>query len=394
MIFVSPEFPGRPTSGGVLRISFLLRSLARHFDIHCVTFLEKGRTLACPQALKSAVTELTVLPLEPHREKTFSRYARNLKRALHFVPPLVDRFGEPEARHRLQALLAAGADWVWLEHLWLAPYVDCIAAGSISVLDAHNVESDFYRQLRQAAPNPLARWGSAIFERAARRVEKRYLPHFDHVVAVSEEDRKLLGRHCPPEKITVLPNAVRQDPLPPEQTASDPWLYFAGRLDYLPNQQAVHWFHQKVWPAVRQRLPQTKWRILGARPEFLGEALLRDPNIETLGEVEHAEPYFQPSSLVIVPLSLGGGTRFKILEAWAAGKPVVSTTKGAEGLAAAHGENIWLADRPEEFAEAVINLLSKREVSARLGQRGWETVRDHYSWERGEQQIAALLRCT
>lgn len=391
MLFVSPEPPCPPTSGGALRTSFLLQALGQHCDVHLVTFLERGRTLACLEALRSTVAGLTVLPLEPHREDTFSRYARNLGRALRFVPPLVDRFAEPAARRKLEALLAAGADWVWLEHLWLAPYVNSIRGRSRSVLDAHNVESDLYRQLRQAAPSSLERWGSAVFERAARRVEQRYLPHFDHVIAVSEEDRKLLVRDCLPEKITVLPNAVPQNPLPPQRSDREPSLYFAGRLDYLPNQQAVLWFHREVWPAVRQRLPQTKWRILGAKPEVLGEKVSRDPNIETVGEVEHTAPYLESSSLVIVPLTLGGGTRFKILEAWAAGKPVVSTPKGAEGLAATHGENIWLADNPEEFAEAIINLLSNPEVSASLGRGGWETVREHYSWERVEQQIAALL---
>jgi glycosyltransferase involved in cell wall biosynthesis len=97
--------------------------------------------------------------------------------------------------------------------------------------------------------------------------------------------------------------------------------------------------------------------------------------------------------LAIVPLNIGGGTRFKILEAWAAGKAVVSTAKGAEGLAARHGDNIWIANTPEEFSNAVLHLLSDSGLRARLGSRGWETLREQYSCERLQERLeAALLR--
>lgn len=393
MLFISPELPCPAVSGGSLRTLSLLRVLAPRFEIHCVTFAEAEPNRKDIETLRSHVAEVTVLPLEHHRRTTLARYGRNSRRALKFVPPLVDRFAEPALRRGLGALLANNVDWVWLEHLWLAPYVTSVRRSATTVMDVHNVESDYYRQLCRTARHPLEQLGYYVFERAARRIERRYLPCFDRVVAVSEEDRRLLARDCAAEKILVVPNAVRLTPLPAPDNAPGYMLYFAGRLDYPPNRAGVLWFYHRVWPLIRSRLPEVRWCIVGACPELLEPALRRDPGIVLAGRVEQTDPYLRPSSLAVVPLGIGGGTRFKILEAWAAGKAVVSTAKGAEGLAVRHGDNIWIANTPEEFSNAVLHLLSDSGLRARLGSRGWETLREQYSWERLQERLeAALLR--
>jgi glycosyltransferase involved in cell wall biosynthesis len=118
----------------------------------------------------------------------------------------------------------------------------------------------------------------------------------------------------------------------------------------------------------------------------------QDSRIVLAGQVENTEGYLRSSSLAIVPVRYGGGTRFKVLEAWAAGKAVISTAKGAEGLSTRHGENIWIAENPEEFINGVIRLLSDRDLRVSLGRKGWETLREHYSLERLRESIEALLR--
>jgi len=391
MLFVSPEFPFPPFSGGCLRTLSLLRCLAEHFDIHLVTFAEAPPDEKDLKALRSLVAEVTALPLEVHHRTRLRRYARNLRRALRFVPPLVDRFSEACVRPAVGRLLEGKVDWIWLEHLWLAPYVAGIRRPCTTVLDVHNVESDFYRQLRHFARNPLEKLGYYVFEHAASRVERQHLASFDRVLAVSPEDRELLARNCAPEKIFIVPNAVELGPPPANDGGPGCTMYFAGRLDYAPNREAVSWFYRQVWPLIRRRLPDVRWNIVGAYPELLGEELLRDPQAVLTGSVEKTELYLHPSSVVIVPLSIGGGTRFKVLEAWSAGKAVVSTAKGAAGLAAFHGDNIWIANTPVEFADAVVGLLSDSNLRARLGRRGWETVQERYSWERAKESLETAL---
>ncbi len=391
MLFVSPEFPCPPLSGGQLRTVSLLHCLAPHFEIHCVTFAEVQPRPKSAEMLRSYVAKLTVLPLEPHYRTSLRRYARNIGRAVRFVPPLVDRFREPEHRRALAGLLNNKTDWVWLEHLWLAPYVARIRHPASTILDVHNVESDFYRQLRHASRHLFDRLGYYVFEQAARRIERQYLSSFDRVVAVSDGDRRLLEQNCSADKIFLLPNAVKLGPLPVAEDPPGYSLYFAGRLDYSPNRDAVLWFHRWVWPRIQSQLPEVRWYIVGACPEVLGTELRRDTHILLAGPVEETGPYLHPSSLVIVPLGIGGGTRFKILEAWAAGKAVVSTAKGAEGLAVRHGENIWISDTPEEFGDAVLHLLMNPKLRAHLGRRGWATLHEHYSWERLQDRLEAML---
>ena len=391
MLFVSPEFPWPPRSGGCLRTFPILEFLAQHCELHCVTFAEREPEPEAARKLRSMLAELTVLPLRPHRRTTLPRYVRNTVRMVRFVPPLVDRFAEPASRRQLSALLKGNFDLVWLEHLWLAPYVAEIGPQATKILDAQNVESDLFRQLRKAYRHWPEQVGYYVFEKAARRIEQRYLPSFDQVLAVSPEDKQLLSRDCPPERIHVVPNAVQVPPLALPETSSGKTLYFAGGLDYPPNRLAVLWFHQQVWPMIRNRLPEAKWIIVGACPELLNSGIHRDPQIVLAGRVETTAPYLNSSAVAVVPITLGGGTRVKILDAWAAGKAVLSTSAGAQGLEIRHGDNIWIADTPEEFGRGALQLLSDSTLRAQLGKRGWETVQDHYSLPRLHERLEAVL---
>jgi glycosyltransferase involved in cell wall biosynthesis len=391
LLFVTPEFPYPPASGGCLRTLSLMKELARSFEIHAVTFAQEPIVPGDLAALKPFLAEVTVLPLQHHRRSGLRRYMRNLRRAVRFIPPLVDRFSEPQLQFELARQMENQVDWVWLEHLWLAPYVESIPRSATKVLDVHNVESDFYRQLSRSARNPIERLVYRTFEHAARRVEQKYLPSFDKVLAVSSEDRRLLAHHCPPEKIFIVPNAVEISSPADDDSGSEQTLYFAGRLDYAPNREAVKWFHRRVWPLIRERFPAAQWTIVGAHPEMLDADLRRDSSIILTGQVETTMPYLHPCSLVIAPLTVGGGTRFKILEAWTSCKAVISTSKGAAGLLCQHGDNIWIANTPREFGDGVLGILKDSTLRRRLGKQGRKTVEKHYSWENLHLCLEAAL---
>jgi glycosyltransferase involved in cell wall biosynthesis len=391
MLFVSPECPWPASSGGRLRTASMIDYLAPRFDLHCVTFAEPGCSEDAMNKFRPRVAELTVLPLARHAGGVLPRYARNTWRALRLAHPFVDRYSEPAARAQLLALLQQAGEWIWLEHLWLAPYVTHRVRGATVILDVHNVESAFYRGLAHAAGNPVERAGLAIFAKASRRVERQFLPHFDRVLAVSEHERRLLAQDCPAHKVFVAPNAVCVGSLPPNHEGDSRTLYFAGRLDYVPNRQAVLWFAKNVWPLIHKRLPEARCKILGECSEALATTLGRTPNMILEGHVDNIALFIAESSLAVVPVFSGGGTRFKILDAWAAGKAVISTTKGAEGLVARHGDNIWLADDARGFADATVRLLTEPALRATIGRNGHKTVEEHYSLERLQECLDAAL---
>jgi glycosyltransferase involved in cell wall biosynthesis len=158
-----------------------------------------------------------------------------------------------------------------------------------------------------------------------------------------------------------------------------PTVLFLGSLDYQPNQDAIHYFRSEIWPLIQRQAPATRWLIAG-RSSTQDLRALAAPNIEVAGWVADARDPLHSSDVMVVPLRSGSGTRLKILESWAAGLPVVSTSIGAEGLDVSDGENIVLADDPCQFAEAVLKVLRNPELSRRLADNGRQLVEERYDW--------------
>jgi glycosyltransferase involved in cell wall biosynthesis len=198
-----------------------------------------------------------------------------------------------------------------------------------------------------------------------------------------------LGRGS--QRISVVPNAVdaalyRADFGPVEPDT----LVFSGALSYRPNEDAMRYFSSEIFPRVLAALPNARLRITGARPARLS-SLLEHPRVEHTGYVPDVRPIVAQSSAAIVPLRLGGGTRLKILEAMALGTPVVSTSKGAEGLAVTPGEDVLLADTPDSFAQAIIRVLGWPQLRQQLSKGGRRLVETRYDWARVGGELLRLL---
>jgi glycosyltransferase involved in cell wall biosynthesis len=131
---------------------------------------------------------------------------------------------------------------------------------------------------------------------------------------------------------------------------------------------------------VREKAPGVEWRLIGTNPGAVAQFTGGDSRIRVVGPVDNAVRHLAEAKVCVVPLLSGSGTRFKILEAWAAGRAVVSTTLGAEGLGALNGEHLLLADKADDFADAVVRLLNDAPLRARLGDAGWALYRDRFTW--------------
>jgi len=162
---------------------------------------------------------------------------------------------------------------------------------------------------------------------------------------------------------------------------------FSGNMEYHPNLQAVRFFRDAIWPILAARWPELRWRLVGKNGEAIQPLVAGDPRIEILGAVPEAVTELARAKVAVVPLLAGSGTRLKILEAWAAGLPVVSTTIGAEGLGARDGEHLLLADTPAAFADAVTRLLACRELRDRLGMAGRLLLEKQFTWETAWQKL-------
>ena len=340
MLLVCPEAPFPVLGGGAQRIASLIEYfVARGCDVDVLTFVP------C-QAPPHLVRELFCIPLPSNGRTLPARVWRNAGRLVRGVPPLIDRLAGFDASIR-GVIGWRRYDLAVLEHFWLAPYVDVIRDYAARVwCDLHNIESRFFQTMAQAS-GPGAAWAHQRFARLSEQLERQLLPRFDGCLVCSETDAKLVTG----VPAVIYPNTIGwHDPRETEKSAS---LVFSGNMEYHPNQQAVRWFHANVWPKLRARFPGLRWRLVGMNPDAVRAVVRDDSRIELTGAVEDAMAEIASARLSVVPLLAGSGTRIKILEAWAAGTAVVSTTLGAEGLP----ECLRIADGPEAFERAVTELL-------------------------------------
>lgn len=382
-LFLSPESPHPPVGGGPLRSASVLHYLLSRYEVDAVLFQQPdGAQPQCPGAART----LTI-PLPYHSRRTVARLWRNASRVLRGAPPLIDRFAGFEAPLR-EFLTGRRYELGVLEHLWLAPYCEILRpACERVVLDLHNIESEWHR-LCAAAENPIAAAAMYRFAWAARRIEARFLPRVDLVLTTSEEDARRASAIAPEAKVAVFPNVL--PPIDPRPRVDDGRsLVFPGNLEYLPNRQAIRWFHTHVWPRLRRRRGLV-WRILGCHPEAVPAALRADPAIEIGPLGDDSISRLAEASVGIAPLISGSGTRLKILEMWAAGLPVVSTSLGAEGLGAVDGFHMLIADTPQRFAAAVVKLLESPEQRQQLGEAGRALLRARFTWEAGWERLRRL----
>ena len=212
----------------------------------------------------------------------------------------------------------------------------------------------------------------------------------------SQIDLEILQKLRPGLSISVIPNVVDTDSIQPvdntRATGSDPVLFFQGVMDWYPNRDAVEFFARTIFPRVRAECPHARFVVAGRNPpnEFV-ERFKSDPRIEFTGTVPDMRPYLAAATVVVIPLRLGGGTRIKILEACAAGKPIVSTSIGAEGLDLEPAKEIVVADSPAEFVRWVVNLLRDPARCNGLAKSARKAVVERYSFSTLKRSLDDLL---
>jgi polysaccharide biosynthesis protein PslH len=260
-----------------------------------------------------------------------------------------------------------------------------------SVLFQHNVESEIWRRHADLESNPGKRLVYSMEFKRMLAYEQTAVNRFHHVVAVSEHDRKLMSAWVDQDWITVVPTGVDLAQYAPDHSGREPqpMVLFVGAMDWEPNIDAVEYFCKEIWPQVVAKIPSARFRIVGRNPDQRVKSLGLN-SIEVTGRVPSVIDHLWEAAVVVVPLRVAGGTRLKIYEAMAAGKAVVSTSVGAEGLEVHDGRNIVLADAPGVFAEAVVTLLRDRNLRRKYEGAATELAAGH-SWQDVGKKFEAVL---
>lgn len=374
--------------GGPIRATSVLEYLARRFSVHGIFFREPGApdpALAIPLG---RIDRADTIALPFHSKGTLARVWRNAARLVQNRPPLIDRFSGFEAAIE-RFLEGQSYEVAFIEHFWCAPYVQQVRrVAKRVILDVYNIESAWHRSMA-AAEGGLLAWPHRRFAQASLESERDWFPQFDRVLTASRHDAELLREIAPDAEVTVYPNALPLIVPPPRSDRAE--IVFSGNLEYAPNIQAVRFFHRAVWPALQSRWPGLKWKILSRNPGAFRDLPAQDPQIEITGFVKDAVAVIAQSQVAVVPLFAGSGTRIKILEAWAAGTPVVSTTIGAEGLEFHDREHLILADDADSFTAAVSELLALPVNRERIGAAGRRLYEERYTWENAWKALDTVL---
>jgi glycosyltransferase involved in cell wall biosynthesis len=387
-LFLSAEAPYPLIGGGPLRSASLLEYLAQRHAVHLIVFRQPGDpdpSLALPPG---RVERLDVIDLPYHSKRPVARAVRNASRIIRNRPPLLDRFSG--AADRISKLLARNRyDTAIIEHFWCAPYVEQVRPHSNRViLDLHNIESVWHKSLA-ASEIALRSWVLRRFATASVALERTWLPKFDFILATSTADAELVRPLAAGVKVVVYPNALPEVAEPPrlERLA----VVFSGNLEYQPNISAVRFFHESIWPLLASRWPELMWRIVGKNPDAILDLVAGDPRIEVTGFVQDAVSVIAECQVAVIPLLAGSGTRVKILEAWAAGTPVISTTIGAEGLDCSDETHLLIADDPCRFADSISRLLASPEDRSRIGSAGRRLFEDRYTWSAAWRKLDSIF---
>jgi glycosyltransferase involved in cell wall biosynthesis len=399
ILFVTPYLPSPARFGAQRRIEGLMRGLSERHEISVLSFatpgldvagLDLGTAVAVTRSYceKVVTVPYDVLNVETGKKRILQLASLASRRS--FESLLMYR---PEFQAALDALLAREHyDVVEVEFSQMGIYRFSrrVTGAPLFVLDEHNIEYDLVRRTAEAPGDPSRRLYSAVNWRKLKREEVDAWRRFDGIALTSERDRDLVRQELSGARTRVIPNAVDVDAFRPNDTPRDPaTLLFLGAINYFPNTDGILHFLDTTFPRIVESRPDVKLQIVGMGPP---ESVLsrRAPNIEITGYVEDPMPYLDRATLVIVPLRIGGGTRFKVVEAMAKGKTIVSTRLGSEGIDLEHERDVLFADTPEDFAAEVLRALSDQELSDRLGRAARKLAAERYSWRAAVAEMEAF----
>ena len=376
-----PLFPA--DTGGKTRSLNIFSRLAREAEIHAVSFADPVRDAAAMSQMKATFESYTPVFWREAKKYSPAFYAEVFGNQFRSLPHFLAKCNRPRFRSAVEEL-AAGKhfDLVLCDFLHTAAPLLEFSFRPRAVFE-HNVEFLLRRRKWEVERHPLRKWVFNADWRKTRTIEAQVCQSFDHVITVSEGDQQTLRQEFAIQHVSTLPTGVDTDFFRPVEDPPQPGrLAFVGSMDWDPNEDGIVWFLREVYPRIRQSMPNASLAIVGRNPSSrLRGIAARVPAVEITGWVPDVRPHVAQSEVMVVPLRVGGGTRLKIPEAMAMAKAVVSTPIGAEGLPFRDGREIRIAERPEDFAQAVVELLNNASLRDLMGRAAREKVVSKQSWE-------------
>lgn len=383
ILIITDYIPYPPVSGNLVRVYNLARRIARHHEVSMVGFLqpddEEGAGIA---AMRQFCSEVDAVHL-PRRSRP-RRLAGKLRHLLSGQPFDFEFLHSAVLAARVNRLAHANDyDIVQIEPARMAQYAEALPSRTRArrLIVFHNVGAQQYSRIARIELTRLGRWRAWLLGQTLRRWEPGCARRFERCITVSEHDRRYLMATNGHWEVDVVPNGVDTQLYQSlGQDGMRPAVLFVGNMEYAPCADGALWFFQAVYPHIRRAGTELEMWIVGSSPPP-AVAALEGNGVNVTGRVDDVVPYYRRCAISVVPLRAGGGTRLKILEAMALGRPVVSTTIGCEGLDVVDGEHLLIADDPAEFAQRTLQLIQDQQLWQRIVHNARRLVEHHYDWD-------------
>lgn len=393
ILFLTQVLPYPLDAGPKLRAYYVLRHLAQQHEITLLSFVRSSDTLAAIAHLQEFCQKVHTVLMPRSKMRDLYHLGSSL---LTREPFIIARDWLPEMQRRLEKIISEAGpfDVIHADQLWMAPYALWARRCSPPdqppklVLDQHNAVFMIPQRLAESDANWIKRQLLNLETQKLAQWEVATCTQFDEVVWVTQEDYAAVqhqaeqqGKSAPNSAIIPICGDLA-DKKVVQQKGGRRRVTFVGGLHYPPNAQGILWFATNVFPQVLVQAPDIVLTVIGKQPpEALHTLNIPQANLDVTGFVQELEPYLAETAVFVVPLQAGGGMRVKILDAWAWGLPIVSTTIGAEGIHHTADQNILIADSPETFAQATLRLLQEPQLGERMAQAGRAWVHQHYNWQ-------------
>jgi polysaccharide biosynthesis protein PslH len=397
ILILTNKMPYPPRDGGSiasLSLALSLSDCGNEVEILSMNTSKHHTNLkSIPQEIKSKINFYSV---DINTETSAIKAGINL--IFSSKPYNAQRFISTDFDNKLSSILQEkDFDIIQLEGLYLCPYIETIRKNSkgLIALRSHNIEHEIWHR---AAVNESNRIIKSYKKNLASRIHKfklAYLNRYDLLVPITARDGELYNKFGNDKPVHVVPTGINSDNhfLNCDTTNSEfPGFFHIGALDWIPNQEGLTWFIEKVWREYIKTDSEAIFTVAGRNAPVFFEKYLLQNNIQYLGEVENAADFIESGSVMIVPLLSGSGMRIKIIEGMAAGKTIITTSIGTEGINTENGKNIIIADTPVEFMQALQNIKNNRNLHDKISIEARKFIIENFDNNNIAQNLAKFYQ--
>jgi len=390
ILFLCKQIPHEKVIGGPIIVYNRIKYLSKRHEVSLMSFLREEKEREFLPTITKFCKESAFPPLKERRPFINSAF----QFLFSDIPPYFLTTYVPEFKEKLQNI-APHYDVIIAEYSVMGQYLyknRRLPKRVKRVISCH--ECYFTARLtafKEGFPK-IEGIEALLHLKGLKEYEFNMYRDADMVFTLTEEDKIRLLDFAPDINISVIPHGVDTRYFSPfERSKPEPACMFLGNYPHLPNRDAVLYFYNDILPLIRKEIPHIKFYIVGRNPQDDLKAISKnDPDVIVTGTVPDVREYFKMTSVFVCPVKLGGGFRGKMLEALACGIPVVSTSIGAAGMPIRNGEDMLIADGPEDFAFKVLSIFKDKDIKDRLSTQG-RKLAEEFTWQRGTEKLEKVL---